>query len=234
MGQSNNFKKSAQTNNTTPNSKFQICKKPEELFNTLSHLLAAFLSFIGLLILLFKSRSNVQISLIYVVYGVSNTLLFASSSICHSQKMEDDIKTFWRTVDQIAIFIMIAGTYTPIAYIYLPDGWRIGIIIAQWTFTLLGSILKIFLPDTPRWITALIYLIQGWMLLPVANLLFQAMELLPFIMIFVGGMMYTVGVLFYTTKKQILFPGKFGAHELWHIFVILGAASHYFVVFHSV
>ncbi|UYP45469.1 hypothetical protein NEF87_001754 [Candidatus Lokiarchaeum ossiferum] len=234
MVRPSDFDNTPQTSNKTPHFQFRISKNPEERFNTLSHLLAAVISFIGCLILLYKSRSNLQIFLIYIVYGFSNTLLFISSSICHSQKIEDDVKTFWRTIDQIAIFIMIAGTYTPIAYIYLTGGWKIGILLAQWTFTLVGILVKIFLPDTPRWITAVIYLIQGWMIVPVINPLYRAMDLFPFITIFIGGMMYTVGVLFYTTKKQILFPGKFGAHELWHIFVILGAVSFYYVVFQSI
>ncbi|WP_371806073.1 PAQR family membrane homeostasis protein TrhA [Candidatus Lokiarchaeum ossiferum] len=234
MGRPIDFDNNTQIRNKSTDSKFQISKNPEERFNTVSHLLAAVLSFFGCLLLLYKSRSDLQLFLIYCVYGLSNTLLFISSSICHSQKVEDDIKTFWRTIDQIAIFIMIAGTYTPIAYIYLTGVWKMGILLAQWTFTLVGILVKIFLPDTPRWITAIIYLIQGWMIVLVINPLYRVINLFPFIMIFIGGIMYTIGVLFYTTKKQILFPGKFGAHEIWHIFVILGAASFYYVVFQSV
>ena len=211
-----------------------LTKVPEERFNTLSHLFGAILMSLGTLMLIIRANGVPLHIFISVIYGLSNTLLFFASAKCHSQKLHDEHKSIWTMVDQTAIYVMIAGTYTPIAVLYIKGNWLLGILLGQWIFAGLGIILKLIKPNSPRWITAGIYLVQGWMLLPAGKVLFEAVPSFIFGMIVAGAFFYSIGVLFYITKKQMLKPRVFGAHGVWHIAVLLGAFSFYIVIFQSV
>jgi hemolysin III len=230
MTESVDFENTANGQSEHPAMTIQLTKVPEERFNTLSHLFGGILSFIGLLVLLYRAP-DLPTFLVSTIYGVSNMILFFASGICHSQKLHEDQQTFWGKIDQIAIYLMIAGTYTPIVFLTLGTAWQIGLLIGQWSFAVIGIILKIGMPSTPRWIKAGIYLVQGWMILPAIKILFTTLPALLFFLIIGGGLFYSIGTVFYITKKPKLWPGIFGAHELWHVFVLLGAASFYMVVF---
>jgi hemolysin III len=207
---------------------------PEERFNTLSHLFGGILTILGTIVLIFRA-DGVQLNiLVCLIWGISNATLFISSTVCHSKKLTEDHKSVWTTIDQIAIFGMIAGTYTPITVFYMTGNWLLGILLGQWIFAGAGIILKLIKPNSPRWITAAIYLAQGWMLLPAGKVLFEAVPSFIFGMIIAGGLFYSIGVLFYITKKQMLKPQVFGAHGVWHIMVLLGALSFFIVIFKSV
>lgn len=219
---------------SSPTHSFQFTKIPEERFNTASHFIGGILALIGTLFLVLRSVGHPTRLTVSLIYGFSNTMLFFSSTICHSQKMGDDRPTVWTTLDQAAIFIMIAGTYTPIAVLYLPTPWTIGILLGQWLFAGLGILLKLFIRESPRWINAVIYIIQGWMIILAVGILIQTVSLGDLILIFGGGILYTVGATFYVTKKPKLKPGIFGAHELWHTFVLLGALCFYIVIYRAI
>ena len=231
MVESVDFESSSQQIVNSGKQRFKVSKVPEERFNTLSHFVGGLISIIGLIFLLVKSQGDGSKIVISIIYSTSNFLLFFASAKCHSKKLYADHIFFWSTIDQIA---MIAGTYTPIVLFYLDGAWKIGLLVAQWGFALIGIIMKIFVPKTPRWFTASIYLIQGWMLIPALGQLLQMVSNFHILMIIAGGLFYSIGATFYVTDKPKLFPGKFGAHELWHIFVILGAMSFYLVVFQSI
>ena len=141
-----------------------------ERFSSYSHLLGAFLSVIGTIVLLFFSwPSAIQISLA-IIYGVSNIFLFSASATYHPLKIKENDNTLSRCIDHVAIFVLIAGSYTPICYFYLTGWMQIGIIAIQWGIVLVGLFLKIFVINTPRWITSGIYLIMGWIILiPLRN-----------------------------------------------------------------
>ena len=212
---------------------FHFTKVPTERFNTASHFMGGILTILGTIILLFLSGGDRVNVIVCLIWGISNATLFFSSTICHSQKLDEDHKSVWTTVDQVAIYLMIAGTYTPITVFYMTGNWLVGILLGQWIFAGVGIILKLIKPNSPRWITAGIYLIQGWMLLPAGKVLVAVMP--PFIlaMVIAGALFYTVGVIFYVTKKPVIKPGVFSAHELWHVFVLLGALSFYIIIFQS-
>ncbi|MHA1744714.1 MAG: PAQR family membrane homeostasis protein TrhA [Promethearchaeota archaeon] len=206
---------------------------PEERFNTLSHLFGGILTIFGTILLIIRSDGDRLNIIVCLIWGISNATLFFASTICHSKKLDEDHKSVWTTVDQIAIYMMITGTYTPITVFYMTGNWLVGILLGQWIFAGVGIVLKFIKPNSPRWITAGIYLIQGWMLLPAGKILFEAVPSFIFGMIVAGGLFYSIGVIFYVTKRPKLKPGVFGAHELWHIFVLLGALSFYIVIFQS-
>ncbi|MHA1612138.1 MAG: PAQR family membrane homeostasis protein TrhA [Promethearchaeota archaeon] len=231
----NSEKSSKEINNQSTSTKsFQFTKVPEERFNTASHFLGGILMTIGTIFLIFRSEGDQMSIFLSLIYGLSNAILFFSSTICHSKKLDEDQRFVWSTVDQIAIYLMIAGTYTPITYFFMTGNWLLGILLGQWIFAGIGIILKIIKPNSPRWITAGIYLIQGWMLIPAGKILFEVMPANLFALIIAGGLFYSIGTVFYITKKPRIIPGVFGGHEIWHICVLLGALSFYLVVFQSI
>ena len=136
-------------------------------------------------------------------------------------------------MDHIAIFVMIAGTYTPMAFIYLTGWWRLGILIAQWFLVLVGFVVKLLIINTPRWITILIYLLQGWMAILPIYFLFTQMPLSSFILMTLGGFAFTIGAIIYALKKPDPLPGVFGFHEIFHVLILVGAGLHYIVVWQA-
>ncbi len=221
-------------NQSTSTNSFRFTKVPEERFNTASHFLGGILTIIGAIILILRADGDRMNIAVCLIWGISNALLFFASTICHSKKLHEDQRSVWSTIDQVAIYLMIAGTYTPITYFYMTGNWLLGILLGQWIFAGVGIILKIIKPNSPRWITAGIYLIQGWMLIPAGKILFEIMPGNLFALIISGGVFYSIGTVFYITKKPNLIPGVFGGHEIWHICVLLGALSFFLLIFQSI
>ncbi len=124
---------------------------------------------------------------------------------------------------------MIAGTYTPLVYIFLTGAWRWGIIAAQWTLVVLGIIFKPFVLNVPRWVETVIYLLMGWMaILPIKEFI-TLMPVVVLILIFIGGLAFTIGAILHIKNKEII-PGIFSFHDIFHILIIVGGSSHFAAV----
>jgi hemolysin III len=202
-----------------------------ERINFVSHLLAAVASLAGYVVLLYNSSGSATKIVLSSIYGLCAVFLFSCSAMYHGQKSGEDERNLWRRLDHIAIFFLIAGTYTPISYLYLDGGWRWGIIGAQWLLVLLGVVFTLVYLQGPRWLTALICVLLGWMVLIPMNRLLAAMPLPSILLLFSGGIAYTLGAVLYAIKKPNPFPGIFGFHEVFHLLVILGATLHYLVIY---
>jgi hemolysin III len=209
-------------------------KDQRERFSTYSHLGGMMLSVIGTILIGIRARGNPWGVFVGVFYGFTNIFTFFSSTMCHSQSLSESDWNVWAKLDEIAIFTLIAGTYTPMAYLFLPIKWMIGIISAQWVFAITGMTVKFFKIRTPRWFTATIYLVQGWMVAVCAHLVFRGWLALDAVLMAIGGLAYSIGTVFYITKKPKLWPGKFGPHDLWHIMVLIGATTFYIVIFRAI
>ncbi len=215
----------------------------QEKFSSYSHLVGAIAIVIGTGFLIYISRSSIVIMTTTIIYGASVAFLFTSSFLYHAFKESENEVTFWRRVDHIAIFFMIAGTYTPLCVIYL-DGFMLWtILITQWALVFIGMLFKLvpmFL-KAPRWINSGIYLIMGWMALipvfylkiitlsPLAVILSQVTILLT-----AGALSFTIGAVIYAIRKPNPRPGTFGSHDIFHVFVLLGAFLHYMTIFIAV
>ena len=206
---------------------------PEERFSCYSHLGGAILGVIGTLLLIIFSIGDLGTIVISFVYGLSISFLFFASTMYHGHKRGENEKTVWRKLDHIAIFVMIAGTYTPISYVYLTGGWRFGILLAQWILVGTGIIVKLLIINTPRWVTILIYLLQGWMAVLPLYLLLNIMPISSFILMALGGIAFTIGAIIYALKKPDPKPGVFGFHEIFHVLILIGAALHYIMVWQA-
>ena len=197
----------------------------------LIHLVSAGLALIGTVFLLVIGDSGTIKFLSLLVYGLSLVMLFTASSLYHLVRMPDADTSKLRKFDHTAIYLLIAGTYTPICLNYLEGGLRWGFFALIWGLALAGVMVKLFVIRAPRWVTAGIYLVMGWLAVFVIKPLITVMPVGGLVWMLVGGVLYTVGAVIYITKKPDFAPGVFGFHELWHVFVSLGAFSHFIMVY---
>lgn len=198
-----------------------------EPFNGLSHLGAAALALPGAIILLLWGGNSIGRLVALLVYGLSLCGMFLASGIYHSALTNPKTMAVLRKVDHSAIYLLIAGTYTPFCVIAFTGFWQWGLLAIIWSLALVGIGLKVFIINTPRWLTAGVYLVMGWLSVSAVGEFVQRLPAASLAWLVVGGLFYTLGAVIYITKKGDFFPGVFGFHEVWHIFVILGAAAHF-------
>lgn len=197
-----------------------------EKISAYSHAATVPIMVIGTVMLLVISSGNTAAQSVSLVYGLSAIFLFSASFLYHSKKQKENDNSVWRKLDHSAIFFLIAGTYTPICYIYLDGKMKWGVLIAQWALVLFGTVFKLIFINAPRLIGTLIYLLMGWIvLIPIATL-FKTMESASLTLLVAGGISYTIGAVIYALKKPDPLPGFFGFHEIFHLFVTGGAILH--------
>lgn len=214
----------------SPNSKSKFIILENEKFSTYSHLLGTILAIIGWIILLAFGHPTFRESLSISIYSISSVFLFVSSTVFHATKRKENEISFARKMDHIAIFIMIAGSYTPLCMFYLPNPWNIIILIAQWSMVILGIITKLIILNTPSWITISVYLFQGWMIVIALKPLSLAISTAQMILLFMGGILYSVGAIIYALQKPNPFPGIYGHHEIFHTLILIAAFLHFTVI----
>ena len=204
-----------------------MIKKIREPANGFTHFLAAVAAVIGSGILIYIGRDSLIKIVALGVYGASLILLFATSATYHWVEAGPKTIANLRKLDHAAIFLLIAGTYTPICAIMFTGFWRWGILAIVWSLAVIGIIVKMFMMSAPRWLTAGIYVVMGWLSLLSIKEVLRALPAGALIGLGLGGVIYTLGAVVYVTKKLDFLPGRFGFHAVWHIFVILGALAHF-------
>ncbi len=205
-----------------------------EKVSAYSHAAAIPVMLAGTIILMLKTKGNLPLQFASIVYGLSAISLFTASFLYHSKKRAENETSIWRKLDHAAIFILIAGTYTPMCYFYL-DGWmKWGILIAQWSLVLSGIIFKLIFINAPRFIGTFIYLAQGWIVIIPLKRLYHVMPSDAMSFLVAGGIAYTVGAIIYALKKPDPLPGRMGFHELFHFFIVAGALFHLLMVIKGV
>ncbi len=193
----------------------------------LTHLGAAVAAFVGLILLLVIGWDTPGKVIALAVYGLSMVALFSSSAAYHLAKVRPAVQLMLRKLDHTAIYLLIAGSYTPILYFFFEGFWKWGMLAIIWSLALIGIVAKLFMINAPRWLAAGIYLLMGWLCVAAIGEMLRTMPPGALAWLVAGGLAYTLGAIVYITKKFDFAPGVFGFHEVWHIFVILGAAAHY-------
>ncbi|HYF38990.1 MAG TPA: hemolysin III family protein [Gemmatimonadales bacterium] len=205
-----------------------------EPFNGASHLIGLLLGGAGSVILLRMAQSREQL-IALSIYCSTLILLYAASTLYHSLHVGERPLRALRTLDHIAIYFLIAGTYTPVALITLDS--RLGSILlgSVWSIALAGVPFKLFYMDAPVWVSTATYLVMGYLALIAVVPLAQAVHLGGLMWLISGGIAYTVGAVIYSRRRPDPFPGVFGHHEIWHLLVLVGSACHFaFMVYHVV
>jgi hemolysin III len=209
-----------------------MTKYIKEPINSLTHLSGAILSIVGLVFMLYKSIINHSPFQIVsaIIFGVSLILLYSASTVYHWVFSSEKLYTILRKIDHSMIYILIAGTYTPICLntIRGPIGYTLLAII--WGLALVGIVMKFFWLNAPRWLYTLFYLILGWMAIFFIVPIYKSIALPGFILLLAGGIFYTVGATVYATKLPFLKTKHLGFHEIFHIFIILGSVSHFLMI----
>lgn len=200
----------------------------EERLNTLTHTIGAFLGAIGLILLLLKDSYKTKFSQVGIlVYGSSIILLFTASAMYHwvtNQRLKQKL----RVLDHVSIYLLIAGTYTPVLVINLLDGNGVFLLIAVWTIAAVGTIMKLFFTGRFEVFSTLLYLVMGWLIVIDFSALKEAVPFNGLLYLAAGGLFYTVGIIFYVIEK---IPYN---HVIWHLFVLAGAVCHYLMVLNYV
>lgn len=205
-----------------------------EPFSALSHLAGAILSAIGLVVLLVLSHGRPRYTIGFSVYGASLILLYTASTLYHylhaSPKQIDYLKRF----DYIAIFLLIAGTYAPLCLVSIQGAWGWGLLGTVYGIAAIGVAIILFWKNAPHWIRVALYIIMGWICVVAWPHIRSALPTAPLIWLIAGGVIYTLGTVVYATERPRLWPGKFGPHDLWHLFVLGGSACHFIVMLYAV
>jgi hemolysin III len=205
--------------------------KTQERFNFYSHLAGMIAAIIGTIYLAIAASDSASGLVTALIYGISVVFLFSASTLYHAFKKEDNELSFWRKMDRLAIFFMIAGTFTPVCYFCLEDPYKWSMIAFQWSLVGVGVISQIFFPRAPRKLYAVIYLFMGWSGLFTIKQLLANMSLTQGVLLFSGAVAFTLGGIIYAIKKPRLLPGIFSFHELFHIMVLIGGVLHYAMIY---
>lgn len=204
--------------------------KLREPVNGLTHFFAALVAAAGLILLILLGWKDLVKEVSLSVYGGSLIFLFAASATYHLVKANPNIIAVLRKLDHSAIFLLIAGTYTPFCAVMFHGFWKWGLLAIIWSLAAIGIVVKMFIMNAPRWLSAGIYIVMGWLCLSAIGEMLRVLPAGALFWLVTGGIIYTLGAVVYITKKLDFFPGKFGFHEVWHIFVILGALAHFIAI----
>ena len=202
--------------------------KEEEFWNTLTHFIGLLLSLGGIPVLLYYDQSQTVLSSYSILFfGFGMILLYAASTVYHFTS-NFKLKEKFRVLDHISVFYLIAGSYAPICLITLYEGKGVGLFLAIIIITLLGTAFKVFYTGKLEKLSLLIYLAMGWLIILDFNTVLALIEFKGIFLLIVGGSLYSIGTIFYSLQKL-----KY-AHTIWHVFVLGGSASHYFLVLYYV
>lgn len=201
----------------------------DELANQWTHGLATVASIYAALELVEAARPNsdLWVTLGVHVYAASLIALYAASTLSHSFRLPRP-RHFFRTVDQVCIFLLIVGTYTPVALAYLRDPLGMTVLASMWILALVGIGVKLFVTGIKN-VAVPFYVAVGW--LPIVTLprLAQLMDGMSLAAILAGGLFYTSGTYFLSIDRKAPY-----AHAVWHLFVVAGSACHYLVIFRNI
>ncbi len=196
-----------------------------ERFNSITHLVgtvASVIGFIGLVYLAVTKGDTWKI-VSFGIYGVSLVMLYTFSTLYHS--FQGKLKKIFQKLDHVAIYLLIAGTYTPFTLVTLQGelGWSIFAVV--WGLATLGIVIDLIPSKGSRILPLIIYLLMGWLVILIVDPLMAELSINGFYWLVAGGMFYTFGVIFYVIDVRHRF-----AHGIWHLFVLAGSVSHYITV----
>lgn len=167
------------------------------------------------------------------VFIGSMVVLYGASAVYHSVTVKDNILKVFRKLDHMMIFVLIAGSYTPVCLVVLEPKSGYALLTAVWGIAIAGMVIKACWITCPKWFSSLLYIAMGWLCLAVFGTLWSTLSLDAFLWLLAGGIIYTVGGVIYALKLP-LFNSKhknFGSHEIFHLFVMGGSICHFIFMY---
>ena len=198
-----------------------------EPFNCYSHLAGVLLAIAGLIVLVVISGDDPRRVVGFSIYGGSLILLYLASTVYHWALVPLAQRKWLNRIDHVAIFLLIAGTYTPVCLVTLRGGWGWSMFGIVWTVAIAGTVVKLFAPRLPRWVTAALYIAMGWLAVIATVPMVRAVPTAGLLWLVAGGLLYTTGAVIYATRRPNPFPRVFGFHEIFHVFVLGGSVAHF-------
>lgn len=197
-----------------------------------SHLAGAVMSVAALSVLVVLASMNATAWHIvsFSIYGSAMFLLYAASAAYHLIPLNEKGTRILKKLDHVMIFMMIAGTYTPFCLVPLRGGWGWSIFGIVWGFAVVGIFFKLFYIHAPRFLSTSIYLAMGWISIVAIYPIVKNVPAGGVVWLAAGGLLYSIGAVIYALKKPNPWPGVFGFHEIWHIFVLAGSFCHFMVM----
>lgn len=206
--------------------------KVKEPMNTLTHFVGIPLSIVGLIWMLMRAIEHKSAFHIVgaLIFGLSLIGLYSASTVYHWISGSEKLQLLLRKIDHTMIYILIAGTYTPICLVTLkgPLGWILLSLV--WLMAIVGIVFKFLWMNAPRWLYTGFYLILGWIAIFFIVPLYHALPTGGFIWLLVGGMFYTIGSVIYASKSSKLKISVFEFHEIFHMFILCGSIAHFILV----
>ena len=203
-----------------------------EPISGLTHLVGAVLSTVGLVVLVAAAvrRGTVWHVTSYAIFGTSLVLLYTASSLYHLLRVSPRGVLMLRRLDHMMIYVLIAGTYTPFCLVALrgAGGWLL--LGTVWALAAAGIVLKTVWMNAPSWLSVLTYVGMGWLSVTVLGPLARTAPPATLWLLICGGVFYMTGIVFYAECWPRLFGGRLSCHDVWHLFVIAGSASHFAAV----
>jgi hemolysin III len=201
-------------------------------FSAISHLTGALLSVVALILLVTLAAlyASVWHVVSFSIYGSAMVLLYTSSGLYHALRLGEHGTRAMRRLDHIMIYLLIAGTYTPLCLVPLRGPWGFGLLGGVWGLALAGMIFKLVWLQAPRWLSTGIYLLMGWLAVTAISPLWAGLPAGGLIWLGLGGLFYSMGAVIYALKRPNPWPGRFGFHEIWHLMVLAGSFCHFWTM----
>lgn len=198
--------------------------KEEEFWNTLTHFVGLIFSLIGLPVLLYSDQGLTELSVLSILFFEFGLICVYSASTLYHYTSNVELKKKFRVFDHVSIFYLIAGSYAPVCLITLYNGSGKTIFITILAIALIGTIFKVFFTGKFDKLFLILYLAMGWLIVLDFNGILNALDYNGIVLLVTSGLFYSLGTLFYSLQKM-----KY-SHAIWHLFVLGGSASHYFLV----
>ncbi|MBL4819204.1 MAG: hemolysin III family protein [Deltaproteobacteria bacterium] len=189
---------------------------------------------IGACAVLIATTPSSQKLIAALIYSASLVSLLGISALYHRPQWGDRARVWMRRLDHAAIFILIAGTFTPIGMLALPETTGNKLLWIIWLFAVFGVLKSLFWVQSPKWFTAILCVVMGWVAFPYLPQLSSQLGADSVALIYLGGIIYTLGAVVYALKRPNPYPAVFWYHEIFHLMVAVAAACHFIVIFRLV
>ena len=203
--------------------------------SAITHFIGMMMAIIAATPLMVKAATDAD-HIVFIAMAVfigSMVALYGASALYHSVTVKDSILKIFRKLDHMMIFVLIAGSYTPVCLVILGDRRGYTLLAAVWGIAIVGMLIKAFWITCPKWFSSILYIAMGWACLAVFGTLWSTLSTGAFLWLLAGGILYTVGGVIYALKLPI-FNAKhknFGSHEIFHLFVMGGSVCHFIFMY---
>ena len=197
----------------------------EEIMNSTTHGLGVIFSLVALVFLILKNINSARNIVCVSIYGTTMVVLYLISTLYHALK-PCVAKAVFRKLDHCSIFLLIAGTYTPLCAIYIKSRFSLVVLIAVWLAAAIGIVLNAIDVNKFSKVSLACYIVMGWSVIFIIKPVAQSLDKFQMNFLIAGGIVYTVGAILYVVGKKVRY-----IHSIWHLFVLAGSVLHFFVIY---